>query len=205
MIRAYKKKPVKIQNIDYQKLLILTVKEKYFSLLLGLTVSFIISSLTYKMFLKNIRINLAFKIPSFQLGSKQVKNAIEVKKPLKTYVVAEGDDLWNIAEKFYGSGFNAYDIGRANKLSDSSNLEVGIKLVIPQVTPRQPTVGEISSISSSQVTYVENKYVVQPGDSLSIIAQKVYGDIFAWPKIMEVNGLLTPDSIEAGMILIIPR
>jgi len=205
MIRAYKKKPVKIRNINYQKLLVLTVKEKYFSLFLGLLASLIISSLTYKIFLKNIKINLAFKIPTFRFGSKQVKNIIEVKKPLKTYVVQEGDDLWNISEKFYGSGFNAYDISVANKISDSSNLEVGKKLVIPQVTPRQPTVGEISAISSGQVTYVENKYIVQPGDSLSIISQKVYGDLFAWPKIMNANNLLTPDRIEAGMVLIIPR
>ncbi|MFA6081684.1 MAG: LysM peptidoglycan-binding domain-containing protein [Patescibacteria group bacterium] len=205
MIRAYRKKPIKIRGIDYQKLLALTVKEKYFSLLLGLTASFIVSSLAYNMFLKNIRINLAFKIPTLKFGTKQVKKVVEAKKPLKTHVVTEGEDLWNIAEKFYGSGFNAYDIARANKLSDSSNLEVGIKLVIPQVTPRQPTTGDISAISSSQVTYVENKYIVQPGDSLSIISQKVYGDIFAWPKIMQANGLLTPDSIEAGMVLIIPR
>ncbi len=205
MIRAYRKKPVKIRGIDYQKLLVITVKEKYLSLLLGLTASFIISSLAYNMFLKNIKLNLAFKMPTFKFGTKLVKNKIEVKKPLNTYVTQEGDDLWHIAEKFYGSGFNAYDISLANNLSDSSNLEVGIKLVIPQVTPRQPTAGEISAITSTQVTYVENKYIVQPGDSLSIISQKVYGDIFAWPKIMEANGLLTPDTIEAGMVLIIPR
>lgn len=205
MIRAYRKKPVKIRGIDYQKLLILIVKEKYLSLLLGLTASFILSTFVYNLFLKNIKINLAFKIPAFKFGTKLVKNKIEVKKPLNTYVTQEGDDLWHIAEKFYGSGFNAYDIALSNKLSDSSNLEVGIKLVIPQVTPRQPTAGEISAITSTQVTYVENKYIVQPGDSLSIISQKVYGDIFAWPKIMEANGLLTPDTIEAGMVLIIPR
>jgi len=205
MIRSYRKKPVKIRNINYQKLLLLTIKEKYFSLFLGLLASLIITSLTYKIFLKNIRINLAFKMPTFKFGSKTVKNKVVVQKPLKTYVVAEGDDLWNIAEKFYGSGFNAYDISIANKISDSSNLEIGIKLVIPQVTPRQPTVGDISTIASSQVTYVENKYIVQPGDSLSIIAQKVYGDLFAWPGIMNANNLSTPDAIEPGMVLIIPR
>jgi len=205
MIRSYKKRPIKIQNIDYHKLLVLTIKEKYFSLFLGLLASLIISSLTYKIFLKNIRINLAFKIPTFKFGSKRITNKIVVQKPLKTYIVQEGDDLWNIAEKFYGSGFNAYDISVANKISDSSNLEVGKKLVIPQVTPRQTTVGDVSSISTDQVTYVENKYIVQPGDSLSIIAQKVYGDLFAWPSIMNANNLATPDSIEAGMVLIIPR
>ena len=205
MIRSYKKKPIKIQNIDYQKLLVLTLREKYFNLILGLVASFIISTLTYKLFLKNIKVNLAFKMPDFKFGQKITKSEPIIKKTVKTYIVAEGDDLWNIAEKFYGSGFNAYDISVANKMTDSSNLEVGIKLVIPQVTPRQPTVGEISTISSAQVTYVENKYIVQPGDSLSIIAQRVYGDIFAWPSIMNANNLLSPDSIEAGMVLIIPR
>lgn len=205
MIRAYEKKPVKINNINYQKLLLITVKEKYFSLFLGLLASLFISSLTYKMFLKNIQINLAFKIPTLRFGSRSIKNKVKEKKPLETYVVVEGDDLWNISEKFYGSGFNAYDISVANNIPDSSNLEVGIKLVIPQVAPRQPTVGDISSIATSQVTYVENKYIVQPGDSLSIIAQKVYGDLFAWPGIMNANNLTSPDSIQAGMVLIIPR
>jgi nucleoid-associated protein YgaU len=205
MIRSYKKKPVKIVNIDYQKLLMLTLKEKYFSLMLGLLAAFVISTLTYKLLLKNVKVNLAFKIPTFKFGSKTVVKKSEIKKPLKTYTVEEGDDLWNIAEKFYGSGFNAYDISVANKIADSSSLDVGIKLVIPVVTPRQPTVGEVSSVASSQVTYVADKYIVQPGDSLSIISQKVYGDIFAWPKIMNANNLATPDSIEAGMVLIIPR
>lgn len=206
MIRSYKKKPIKIQNIDYQKLLMLTLKEKRFNLILGLLAAFIISTLTYNLLLKNVKINLSFKLPTFKFKQKIINNNKKVvKEPVKTYVVEEGDDLWNIAEKFYGSGFNAYDISVANKIADSSNLEVGIKLVIPQVTPRQPTVGEISTVSSSQVTYVENKYIVQPGDSLSIIAQKVYGDIFSWPKIMNANNLLTPDSIESGMVLVIPR
>ncbi len=196
MIRAYKKNPVKIKNLDYQKLLILTVKEKYFSLFVGLLVVFVV--------LKNINFNFAFKLPTFNFASK-VKNKIVVNKPLRTYVVAEGDDLWNIAEKFYGSGFNAYDISLANKITDSSNISTGQKLIIPQVTPRQRTVGDISATSTSQVTYVENRYVVQPGDSLSIIAQKVYGDLYAWTRIMTANNLDTPDSIEAGMVLIIPR
>lgn len=205
MIRTCKKKPVKIEDLNYQKLLILTIKEKYFSLFLGLLISFFISTLTYKTFLKNIRIDLAFRLPTFNVAPKTVKNKVVAKKPLKIYVVAEGDDLWNIAEKFYGSGFNAYDVSLANKITDSSDISAGQKLIIPQATPRQPTVGDISALSTSQVTYVENKYVVQPGDSLSIIAQKVYGDLYAWTRIMNANNLITPDSIEAGMVLIIPR
>jgi LysM repeat protein len=204
MIRLYRKKSVKIKNLNYQKLLVLTVREKYSSLLVGLFVVLFVFSLTYKTFLRNIRINLSLKIPTLNFGKPTNKNVI-VKKPLRAYVAQEGDDLWHIAETFYGSGFNAYDISLANKITDSSNISAGQKLIIPQVTPRQPTIGDISAIASTQVTYVENKYVVQPGDSLSIIAQKVYGDLYAWTRIMNANNLLTPDSIEAGMVLIIPR
>lgn len=205
MIRAYIKKPITFKNLDYQKLFYLTVKKKYFSLILGLFSVLTISALSYNLFLKNILLNIVFKFPVFKSSSTQINNKVKKEVKAKTYTTEEGDDLWHVAEKFYGSGFNAYDISVANKISDSSNLAVGMKLVIPVVTPRQPTVGEISAVTTDQVTYIEDKYVVQPGDSLSIIAQKVYGDIFAWPTIMNANGLTSPDSIEAGMVLIIPR
>ncbi len=205
MIRSYKKNPVKIKNPNYQRLLILTIKEKYFSLFVGILVAFSISTIAYQTFFKNTKINLAFKLPTFSLAPKVVKKEVVINKSEKTYVVAEGDDLWHIAEKFYGSGFNAYDISLSNKILDSSNISAGQKLIIPKVTPRQPTVGDISATATSQVTYVEDKYIVQPGDSLSIIAQKVYGDLNAWTQIMAVNNLTTPDNIEAGMVLVIPR
>lgn len=68
----------------------------------------------------------------------------------KMYVVQEGDGLWQIAEKTYGSGFNYVDIEQANHLTDSDALSVGQQLVIPNVKPRQPTVGEIDSSASTQ-------------------------------------------------------
>jgi len=47
-------------------------------------------------------------------------------------------------------------------------------------------------------------YTVQEGDSLSLISQKFYGDLYQWPKILEANHLSNPDLIEVGMVLIIP-
>jgi len=192
-----------VKALNYQQLFFATVKEKYFNLILGMVVALIFSSLAYKMFLKNIPINLAFSLPVF----KQKTPPISLIPPTtpKTYTVAEGDDLWNIAEKFYGSGFNAYDISVANKLIDASILETGQKIIIPNVARREPTIGEISATQTEQVTYTEGKYVVQPGDSLSIIAQKVYGDLYAWHRILQANNLLNADQIEIGMILTIPR
>lgn len=207
MIRAYEKKPVKLKNFDYKKLLASTLKEKYPSLFIGLLVALIISTFTYKTFLRRIRIHMAFRMPSINFSRKAPVKKTVVQKPARTYIVQDGDDLWQISEKFYGSGFNAYDISQANKISNASSINAGQKLIIPNVTPRQPTVGDLTSDASAttQVTYVENKYIVQPGDSLSIIAGKVYGDILAWPKLLEANKLSSPDQIEAGMVLNIPR
>ena len=49
-------------------------------------------------------------------------------------------------------------------------------------------------------------YVVQPGDSLSAIAQKVYGDSKHWTTIFEHNKdkISDPDVIHPGQELVIP-
>ena len=65
--------------------------------------------------------------------------------------------------------------------------------------------GQISSVSTQQVTVKGDKYTVQPGDSISSIALQAYGDLNAWPRIAKANKLENPESIEVGMVLIIPR
>lgn len=199
--------PKKANSIDYQQLFLSTIREKYFNLALGMIISLVLTSITYQYFLKNIPINIALKWPEFIISNTQKKTNPESVKEVstKTYVIKEGDDLWNIAEKFYGSGFNAYDISIANKITDPSVLSAGDKIIIPEVKKRESTLGEVSSVATDNVTYTEGKYVVQPGDSLSTISQKVYGDIFTWPRILEANNLNNADQIEVGMVLVIPR
>lgn len=199
--------PKKEKAIDYRGLLISAVKEKYFNLMLGMIISLIVSTLLYRFFLKNIPLNVAFTLPRINWSKPENKVVQKsVKKTVqKTYVIEEGDDLWHIAEKFYGSGFNAYDISLANNITDASILTAGSKITIPDVKRREPTVGETSSVATGRVTFTEGKYVVQPGDSLSVISQKVYGDLFSWPRILAANNLTNADQIEVGMVLIIPQ
>ncbi|MBN1876502.1 MAG: LysM peptidoglycan-binding domain-containing protein [Anaerolineae bacterium] len=49
-------------------------------------------------------------------------------------------------------------------------------------------------------------YIVQPGDSLSKIAEKLYGDASRWSEIFEANKdqLANPNMIRAGQELKIP-
>ncbi len=192
----------KIPSVNYEKLFLLKIKRKYLQMILGMLVSYLLVSFSLKLIPKNFQVNIS--LPKF--GAKPIAKKLLVKPmPSKTYIIQEGDDLWHIAEKFYGSGFNAYDISIANKIRDPSILETGEKIIIPSVTPRQPTVGEISAAATSKVTYIDGKYVVQPGDSLSSIAGKVYGDIYAWPRLLQANPMFNPNRIEVGMVLTIPR
>jgi nucleoid-associated protein YgaU len=49
-----------------------------------------------------------------------------------------------------------------------------------------------------------NKYTVQPGDNLSKISQKFYGDANKYMTIAKANNLQDPNKIKAGQELIIP-
>lgn len=191
------------KNVDYEELFFSTIKEKYFNFILGITVSFIASFFLFNLLLKKNINKPVFSLST--LGLKVVSPTLKPTITAKTYIVLEGDDLWHIAEKFYGSGFNAYDISVANKIDPNSSIEAGQKLIIPEVKRREATIGEISAASTTQVTYTEGKYVVQPGDSLSTISQKVYGDLYSWLKILQANNLQNPDQIEVGMVLTVPR
>jgi len=83
---------------------------------------------------------------------------------------------------------------------------------IDYISPAKPSSGmkidengQISAISTGKVTYTKNKYIVVRGDSLATIAQQVYGDRDAWVRIAQANNLASPDNIEIGMELVIPR
>jgi hypothetical protein len=51
------------------------------------------------------------------------------------------------------------------------------------------------------------QYTVVPGDSLSLIAQRMYGDLFQWPRIYQANldRIGNPNVLEIGWSLRIPR
>ena len=113
------------------------------------------------------------------------------------YVVKEGDHLWKISEDAYGSGYNAYDISKANNLNDANLIEVGQELILPEVEPKEPTViGDNPEEVAENV--VPSQYTVIAGDHLWGIAQKVYGNPYKWLDISIANNLINPSVIEVG-------
>jgi len=188
-----------MEEPNYQSLLKITLIKKMRPFLLGLTI-LLVTSVTLLNFLPKTKL--------FQLRAIN-KNTTKV-QPTPTprvYTIQEGDDLWIIAQKFYGSGFNAYDIAQANNLDDTENIHPGNKLIIPSVRPKLPTEGEVSqsAATTSQVVQTGTVYVVQPGDFLWQIAVNFYGDGLMQNKIIDANHIPYPYNVEVGQKLIIPR
>lgn len=171
----------------------LNLKENYVSMGLGLLVVlvvgvFIFNSLTGRSKEGTIS-EKAKTIPEEQEATESGRTNLPT-----TYTVKEGEDLWSISEKLYGSGYNWVDIVETNKIKNPDRIEAGTELTIPAVPPR-PTPTE----AQAQV------YTVKKGETLFDIAVKVYGDGYRWGELARANKIRNPNHIEAGQKLVIPR
>jgi len=111
-----------------------------------------------------------------------------------THVVQRGDDLWSLAEQYYGQGRDWRRIARANPdvLSGGPDrLQIGWRLAIPGVTPSRARPDTV---------------VVRSGDSLSSIADSLFGDPAKWRALYAANRsqIDDPDEIEVGLRLSVP-
>ncbi len=141
--------------------------------------------------------------PRGQQVTPTPKQRAEQQPEQNYYVVQPGDYLWKIAEKYYHSGYQWVTIAQANKLSNPNVLYRGQKLIIPQIkTKSTTTISQRPTIPSQQT-----QYTVQKGDSLSLIALRAYGDMFAWPRLWQANkaSIKNPWLIYPGQVIKIPR
>ncbi len=111
------------------------------------------------------------------------------------HVVERGDDLWTLAEHYYGQGRDWRKIAAANprQLSGGPDrLQPGWKLAIPDFEPPAPP--------------DDRTVIVRSGDSLSSVARKVYGQQARWTDIFAANRsqIDDPDDIAVGTRLVIP-
>jgi len=115
--------------------------------------------------------------------------------------VGQGENLWRIAENYYGSGYNWVDIAQTNSLKDANLLLVGQELLIPDVAVRWPE----TDLADEEDRV--NTYIVQSGDSLWKIAAAVYDDGYQWTNIYQANSAeigANPGLIYPGQVLVMP-
>ncbi len=114
------------------------------------------------------------------------------------YAVHAGDTYWKISDKFYGTPAYKEALARYNSdvVPDSNDLKAGISLQIPDLEFLRSCFPTLCP-QSSQVVYVPSTvsgesrpiqfYVVEKGDTLSELAEKILGDASRWPDIYRLN------------------
>jgi len=167
-------------------------------------------------------------------GSTEQAPAVEqARQALATvyYTVAEGDNLADIAKKFYGTiegnrKINVFRIFEANRqlLESPHEIIVGQRLVIPPLRASEPGGVEIASIFPSSMfekvksigmrhfsadnrTPVKSRrYVVREGDNLWRVAAAQLGDGSRYREISRLNShvLEDEDRLTVGMQLNLP-
>lgn len=116
----------------------------------------------------------------------------------QTYSVEPGDSVATIALHF---GVDEASLRRINGLGSSTLLELNQVLIIPATRSDlalPPSQGVNTTASDSER---EADYVVQPGDSLSLIAQD---NGYSLAELMEANQIAGPDTIYVGQALRFP-
>ena len=112
--------------------------------------------------------------------------------PATMYAVAAGDSLWKIAKKH---GTTVAELEKANKLTSSSRLSVGQKLIIPGKAPAGAATAPGGADTGMAATYT-----VKPGDTLAGIARHA-GTTTA--ELKRVNSLRS-DYVQVGQELKLP-
>lgn len=122
----------------------------------------------------------------------------------RTYTVKSGDTFGSIALEFYGEERMWYDIAQANPSIDPKRLQIGQEIVLPN---KETPVREREEVQPPTPGKDQN-YTVRPGDNLSKIAKRFYGDSEQWELIYARNRQLIgprPDALKVGMEIVIPQ
>lgn len=119
------------------------------------------------------------------------------------HVIGEGEDLWSISEKYYGTGYNWIHLAEENDIINPNLIEKGQELIIPLIEEEEGI--EVTSILGP-ATQAEGKstHTISKGEDLWKIAEKYYDSGYNWVDIAKVNNIKNANQIEVGDILIIP-
>lgn len=197
------------------KQLLKTIKlnESMLSMIFGVVTVLLIGVLVMRMYSAN-KPTISTDAEKTEVASEKVGEvAVTTKEDGKKYAtdlpekvtVEKGDNLWKIAEKTYGSGYNWVDIAKENNIKNASRIAVGQELKLPKtpvIVVEQPKVAENTS---APITITGDSYTVVKGDHLWSIAVRAYGDGFKWVEIAKENNIVKPNYIEVGQVLKLAR
>lgn len=150
--------------------------------------------------------------PSPDTQTEPTPRRVLVEPEFTEHIVRENDTMQSIALQYFGSGGKWGIIARANPFVDPEKLRPGMPIRIPKdpdniqgrITGNTTPEGVVESHTDPASRVIE--YVVRPGDSLSRIAQRIYGSARHARFIYDNNRdiLKSMDDISVGQLLKLP-
>jgi nucleoid-associated protein YgaU len=179
--------------------------EPIISTILGAIVILVIGGLILNYFQKPEQEN-NIKVNNVAQEEKQ-KQHNQKENLSKQYKVKKGDNLWDIAKEYYGSGYNWINIDDANDLKNPGLIVPEQILTIPHAEMIDLTSKDYSgeNISEFEKPIEETEYIVKEGDNLWNISLRKYGDGYQWQKIAQLNNLDNPNILLVGKVLQLPE
>lgn len=179
------------------KSILKTIKlnENNLSMIFGLIIVLIIGLFIFKA-VKNQNSN---KIASTSTQNNEEGFASSAKQ----HVVAKGENLWSIAQKYYGSGYKWTEIAKKNNIKNPNLIAIGQSLVVEEQNGNSTTSEKVTMKNVEPIT--GTSYTIQKGDNLWTIAVRAYGDGYKWSQISRENKLSHPNLIHSGNTLSLPR
>lgn len=144
------------------------------------------------------------------------KTNLATNEPIKTHAVKQGETLFEIAGRYYGTGHMWRQLAKFNGITEKDGaVRAGMKLQIPakdvlagrttqpDVQPR-PAPGPKRQPAVAKPEVRLATYTVRKGETLGDISRKVLGTSKRWKEIADFNRIDDEDTILAGTVLKLP-
>ena len=141
--------------------------------------------------------------PDHPKAAKMLVSREHNKMPKYTFhIIKPGESLSLIAKHYYGDVKKFDVIARFNKLEDATKVKPGQRIMIPEIEGMAlpPSAPGPEKNDQSYVTHI-----LQPGESISKLAQMYYGDYKQFHIIAQFNGLDDATRVSVGQKIKIPE
>lgn len=149
-----------------------------------------------KKFKKAIAVTVAAATLTTAGGIAVKKIDEKIKSKSEKYTVQSGDTLYDISNRYYGTGIYFDEIADYNGIDDPNDIKAGDEIKIPHIDVEKTDVPDMGIPT----------YTIQSGDTLINICGKFYGEksYAVALKLAEYNGIDNPDLIKPGQVINIP-
>lgn len=159
------------------------------------------------------------------INPNEFKTLHTIDEELVIYVVKAGDTLQSVAERYYGNAGHDKTIADLNFIEARAQVKPGEEIIVDvkplsgtkqstakvdakkdaktetAVRPSEKVSGVVASGGDSQSV---QRYTIQDGDTLAIIAKRFYGKASKAGLIIRANPKLNPKNLKIGTEVMIP-